>query len=90
MSDCTLTGFYITGRDGEGIVDIELPGDVRLGMTETELLEKYGEPREKSEDTKTGILTYSWDDALFTRSLGIEFDKDSKEIISIMIDIWDY
>jgi len=59
-------------------------------MTEAELLEKYGEPREKSEDTKTGILTYSWDDELFTRSLGIEFDKDSKKIISIMIDIWDY
>lgn len=90
VSDCTLTGFYITSRDGEGIVDIALPGDVRLGMTEAELLEKYGEPREKSEDTKTGILTYSWDDELFTRSLGIEFDKDSKKIISIMIDIWDY
>mgnify|MGYP002236172125 CR=1 FL=1 len=57
-------------RDGEGIVDIALPGDVRLGMTEAELLEKYGEPREKSEDTKTGILTYSWDDELFTRSFG--------------------
>ena len=90
VSDCTLTGFYITSRDGEGIVDIALPGNVRLGMTEAELLEKYGEPREKSEDTKTGILTYSWDDELFTRSLGIEFDKDSKKIISIMIDIWDY
>lgn len=90
VTDCTLTGFYITSRDGEGIVDIALPGDVRLGTTEAELLEKYGEPGEKSEDTKTGILTYSWDDELFTRSLGVELDKDSKQVISIMIDIWDY
>lgn len=90
VSDCTLIGFYITSRDGEGIVDIALPGDVRLGMTEAEVLEKYGEPGEKSEDTQTGILTYNWDDESFTRSLGIELDKDSKKVISIMIDIWDY
>lgn len=90
VTDCTLIGFYITSRDGEGIVDIALPGDVRLGTTEAELLEKYGEPGEKSEDTETGILTYSWEDELFTRSLEIELDKDSKQVISIMIDIWDY
>lgn len=90
VSDCTLIGFYITSRDGEGIVDIALPGDVRLGMTEAEVLEKYGEPGEKLEDTQTGILTYNWDDESFTRSLGIELDKDSKKVISIMIDIWDY
>lgn len=90
VSDCTLTGFYITSRDGGGIADIALPEDVRLGTPEAELLEKYGEPGEKTEDIENGILTYSWDDALFTRSLKIELDKESKKVVSIMIDIWDY
>ena len=50
VSDCTLTGFYITSRDGEGIVDIALPGNVRLGMTEAELLENM-ESRGKNQKT---------------------------------------
>lgn len=83
VKECLVGGISVDDYSlEEGGMTVIFPGGVQIGMTEEEVVAKYGEAGDVYEGE--GLLAYTWSDEMsYYKSCEIDFDSETGKVVTM-------